>query len=696
MSIDQSVEIGGKKINFNTGNVAKQADGSVIVTCGETVVLATVVAAKKAKEGQDFFPLSVEYREKYYAAGRFPGGYIKREGRPGDHEILTCRITDRPLRPLFPKDFVNDVQIIIYVLSSDRAELPDILAINAASAALSVSCIPFHGPVGAVRVGLIGGKLVLNPTAAELAKSDLNLAVAGTEKAVTMIEGESANISEEQMLEAVLFAHDNIKTLCKAQSELKTKAGKPLMTYEGRPWDAALEKVIREKYTAEIDTLGKILTKKPREDALADIAEKVKTELAEQFPDTIGQAKEMVHDVDRDIVRRKITNNGGRPDGRALDEIRTITIEPDFLPQRVHGSALFTRGETQSLGVVTLGSESDTQGVDMMNGEIERRFMLNYNFPPFCVGETGRFGGTGRREIGHGMLAERALSWAIPEKTKFPYTIRLVSEIMESNGSSSMATVCSGSLSMFCAGVPLKAPIAGIAMGLVMEEGKFAILSDIQGLEDHLGDMDFKVAGTAEGITAFQLDIKIEGITPEIMKLALEQAKKGRLHILGKMNAAMAAAKPDVSIYAPRIVQITIPQDRIGELIGPGGKMIKRIVEESGAQVNIEDSGLVTIAGVGKETLDKAVAMVHGVIDEVEEGAIYEGTVKRIVDFGAFVEIIPGKEGLLHISKIAHQRINKVTDVLQLGDKVKVKVLSVDRNGKMDLSRRDLLPKEGE
>jgi polyribonucleotide nucleotidyltransferase len=694
MSIDQSVEIGGKKISFNTGNVAKQADGAVVVSCGETVVLATAVAAKKAKEGQDFFPLSVEYREKYYAAGRFPGGYIKREGRPGDHEILVCRITDRPLRPLFPKDFVNDVQIIIYVLSSDRKELPDILAINAASAALSVSPIPFHGPVGAVRVGMIGGKLVLNPTSEELEKSDLNLAVAGTEKAVTMIEGESSNITEEQMLEAVVFAHENIKTLCRAQSELKAKAGKPLMTYTGRAWDDGLEKVLREKYTAEVDKLGEILQKKPREDAFAAIVEKAKAELAEQFPDTIGLAGEIIHDIDRDIVRRKIVNQGARPDGRKLEQIRPITIEPDYLPNRVHGSALFTRGETQSLGIVTLGSESDTQGVDMMNGEIERRFMLHYNFPPFCVGETGRFGGQGRREIGHGMLAERALTWAIPEKSKFPYTIRVVSEILESNGSSSMATVCSGSLSMFSAGIPLKAPIAGIAMGLVMEEGKFAVLSDIQGIEDHLGDMDFKVAGTSEGITAFQLDIKIEGITTEIMKIALEQAKKGRLHILGIMNQAMPAPKPDTSVYAPRIVQITIPQDKIGELIGPGGKMIKRITEESKAQINIDDSGLVTIAGVGKETLDKAVAMVHGVIDEVEEGAIYEGTVKRIVDFGAFVEIIPGKEGLLHISKIDFKRINKVTDVLQLGDKVKVKVLSVDRNGKMDLSRRDCLPKE--
>jgi polyribonucleotide nucleotidyltransferase len=693
MVLDQSVEIGGKKINFNTGVVAKQADGAVIVTCGETVVLATAVAAKEAKPGQDFFPLSVEYREKYYAAGRFPGGYIKREGRPGDHEILVCRITDRPLRPLFPKDFINEVQIIITVLATDKKELSDMLAINAASAALSVSHIPFHGPVGAVRVGLIDGKLVLNPTLDELKTSQLNIAVAGTEKAVTMIEGESSNITEEQMLAAVEFAHQNIKTLCKAQSELAAKISKTTMTYTPRPWDENLDKVVRERYTAEVDALGAIREKKAREEAFAKIVVKAKEELAEQFPDTIGLVSEVIHDLDRDIVRRKITVNHDRPDGRSLEEIRPISIIPDFLP-RVHGSALFTRGQTQSLGIVTLGSEQDVQYVDMMTGEVERRFLLHYNFPPFSVGETGRFGGQGRREIGHGMLAERALQWAIPDQKTFPYTIRMVSEILESNGSSSMATVCSGSLAMFSAGIPLKAPIAGIAMGLVMDEGKFAILSDIQGIEDHLGDMDFKVAGTSEGITAFQLDIKIEGITMEIMKLALAQAKQARLHILGKMNEALPKPAENLSPYAPRIFQIKIPQDKIGELIGPGGKMIKRIVEESGAQVNIEDSGVVTIAGVGQETIDKAVAMVNGVINEVEEGAIYEGIVKRIVDFGAFVEIIPGKEGLLHISKIDYKRINKVTDVLNLGDKVKVKVLSVDRNGKMDLSRRDLLPKE--
>jgi polyribonucleotide nucleotidyltransferase len=693
MVYDQTVEVGGKKINFNTGAVARQADGAVVVSCGETIVFASAVAAKSMKEGQDFFPLQIEYREKYYASGKFPGGYIKREGKPGDHEVLVCRITDRPLRPLFPKNFVNEVQIIIYVLSSDKKEMPDVLAINAASAALSVSSIPFKGPVGAVRVGIIGGKLVLNPTLEEMRKSDINLVVAGTEKAVTMIEGESNNITEEQMIAAIEFAHENIKTICRSQSELKAKIGKTEMTYEPRPWDDNLDKTARERYTKDVEGLGAIKEKKAREDAFAVIVEKAKAELAESFPDTISLVKEVIHDLDREIVRRAIIFKQDRPDGRKLTDIRPISIQMDLLP-RAHGSALFTRGQTQSLGVITLGSESDRQRIDMMNGEEERRFMLHYNFPPFSVGECGRVGGTGRREVGHGMLAERALKWAIPEKTDFPYTIRVVSEILESNGSSSMATVCSGSLSMYSAGIPLKAPIAGIAMGLVMEEGKYAVLTDIQGIEDHLGDMDFKVAGTTEGITAFQLDIKVEGITTEIMKLALAQAKDARLFILGKMNEAAPKPAPALSPYSPRIVQIMINPEKIGELIGPGGKMIRRITEESGADINIEDSGQVTIAGVGQEVIDKAVSMVKGIVDEIEEGTVYTGTVKRIVDFGAFIEILPGKEGLLHISKIDHKRINKVTDVLALGDKVEVKVLGVDRNGKIDLSRKDLIKKE--
>jgi polyribonucleotide nucleotidyltransferase len=693
MIFDQTVEIGGKKISFNTGAVARQADGAVLATHGETIVLATVVSAKSMKEGQDFFPLQVEYREKYYASGKFPGGYIKREGKPGDHEVLVCRITDRPLRPLFPKDFVNEVQIILNVLSSDKVEMPDVLAINAASAALSVSPIPFKGPVGAVRVGILNGKLVVNPTLEEMKTSALNLVVAGTQKAVTMIEGESDNITEEQMLAAVEFAHENIKLICAAQLELKAKAGKPEMTYTPRPWADDLDKAARELFTNDVKALGAIHEKKAREDAFAVIVEKAKEALAEKFPETIGLIKEIIHDLDRDIVRRAIIIDHNRPDGRPLTEIRPISISTGLLP-RAHGSALFTRGQTQSLGVITLGSEGDVQRIDTMNGEENRRFMLHYNFPPFSVGECGRVGMLGRREVGHGMLAERALKWAVPDAKDFPYTIRCVSEVLESNGSSSMATVCSGSLAMYHAGVPLKAPIAGIAMGLVMEEGKFAILTDIQGIEDHLGDMDFKVAGTKEGITAFQLDIKVEGITSEIMKQALAQAKDARLFLLDKMQTAMPKPSEQMSPYAPRIVQIKINPEKIGELIGPGGKMIRRITEESGAEINIEDSGDVTVAGVGQEVIDKALRMIRGIMDEIEEGSIYTGTVKRIVDFGAFIEILPGKEGLLHISKIDHKRINKVTDVLALGDKVEVKVLGVDRQGKIDLSRKDLIKKD--
>ncbi len=693
MIFDQTVEIGGKKISFNTGAVARQADGAVLATHGETIVLATVVSAKSMKEGQDFFPLQVEYREKYYASGKFPGGYIKREGKPGDHEVLVCRITDRPLRPLFPKDFVNEVQIILNVLSSDKVEMPDVLAINAASAALSVSPIPFKGPVGAVRVGILNGKLVVNPTLEEMKTSALNLVVAGTQKAVTMIEGESDNITEEQMLAAVEFAHENIKLICAAQLELKAKAGKPEMTYTPRPWADDLDKAARELFTNDVKALGAIHEKKAREDAFAVIVEKAKEALAEKFPETIGLIKEIIHDLDRDIVRRAIIIDHNRPDGRPLTEIRPISISTGLLP-RAHGSALFTRGQTQSLGVITLGSEGDVQRIDTMNGEENRRFMLHYNFPPFSVGECGRVGMLGRREVGHGMLAERALKWAVPDAKEFPYTIRCVSEVLESNGSSSMATVCSGSLAMYHAGVPLKAPIAGIAMGLVMEEGKFAILTDIQGIEDHLGDMDFKVAGTKEGITAFQLDIKVEGITSEIMKQALAQAKDARLFLLDKMQTAMPKPSEQMSPYAPRIVQIKINPEKIGELIGPGGKMIRRITEESGAEINIEDSGDVTVAGVGQEVIDKALRMIRGIMDEIEEGSIYTGTVKRIVDFGAFIEILPGKEGLLHISKIDHKRINKVTDVLALGDKVEVKVLGVDRQGKIDLSRKDLIKKD--
>jgi polyribonucleotide nucleotidyltransferase len=691
MSQDFEKVVGGKKIVFSTGELAKQAHGAVTVQCEGTVVLATAVTADPI-EGRDFFPLSVEYKEKYYASGKIPGGYVKREGRPSDHEVLICRITDRPLRPLFPKDFLNEVQIIIYALSSDRKEASDILAINAASAALTISGMPFNGPVGAVRVGRINGELILNPQIDQMDESDIDLVVAGTEKAVTMIEGSSKNISEEDMLSAVEFAHENIKELCAIQKEMKEACGKQTIEYKPKKVNAEIFDVVREKFTADIQALNSYTEKKEREKAYKVVLDKAVAELEESYPDEVGDIKEAVHDVDKEFVRKRILD-GFREDGRSLEEIRPISVKTGVLPGP-HGSALFTRGQTQSLGVVTLGTEKDNAKVDSMNGEELRYFFLHYNFPPFSVGECGRVGGVGRREVGHGMLAERALTYTVPEFKDFPYTIRIVSEVLESNGSSSMATVCSGSLALMDAGIKTKAPIAGIAMGLVMEDGRHAVLSDIQGLEDHLGDMDFKVAGTKDGITAFQLDIKIEGITTEIMREALEQARKGRLHILDKMNEVLAEPMEEMKPNAPRIVKVKIPNDKVGELIGTGGKNIKGIIEVTGSEINVAEDGMVTIYSSNLDVLTKTEFLVKQSVAEVEKNKIYEGTVKRIVDFGAFVEVLPGKEGLLHISKIDHKRVRQVSDVLSVGDKVKVKVLNIDKGGRMDLSRKDALEAE--
>ncbi len=690
MSVDFNVEIGREKLNFNTGYLAKQADGAVAVSYGEVVVFASAVASRNVKEGQDFFPLTVDYREKAYAAGKIPGGYIKREARPSDREILVARLTDRPIRPLFPKGFINEVQIILYVLSADGINQHDVIAINAASAALTVSGMPFHGPVGAVRVGRVDGNFIVNPTFEESKKSDIDIVVAGSKKAVTMIEGSSKNVSEEDMLAAVEFAHENIKKICDVQEELKAAINKSEMEYTTFTNDEALVSAIRERYFGNLEALKDITVKKPREDARNEIVARAKEELAEQFPDTIGQAGEIIDHLDGEIVRRRILEEGSRADGRNLDQIRPIDIMTGILP-RAHGSAVFTRGETQSLGITTLGNLSDAQRMDNLEGDTTKRFMLHYNFPPFSVGETGRTGSPGRREIGHGMLAERSLEYVIPDEKDFPYTIRQVSEVLESNGSSSMATVCSGSLALFNAGVPIKGAVAGIAMGLVMENDKYAIISDIQGLEDHLGDMDFKVAGTRDGITAFQLDIKIEGITSEIMKDALAQAKKGRLHILETMDSFVSKPEDEVSKYAPKVRRITVDVNKIGEIIGSGGKTIKKIVEESSADVNIDDSGLVTVSSVSAEAIEMAVQMIKGIVDEVEVGKIYNGTVKKIVDFGAFVELFPGKEGLVHISNLDVNRVKEVGDICSVGDKMKVKVIKVDRQGRIDLSRKEAL-----
>ncbi len=690
MSVEVSAGVGRDRIIFNTGYLAKQADGAVAVSIGEAIVFASVVVSRDVVEGQDFFPLMVDYREKFYAAGKIPGGYIKREGKPSDREVLTSRLADRPIRPLFPEDFINEVQIIIYVLSSDQKIQTDVLAINSASAALIVSGIPFHGPVGAVRVGRIDGSFLVNPTFEEVEKSDIDLVVAGTGKAVTMIEGSAKNVSEEDMVKAVEFAHEQIKKLCEAQEELKRQVGKPVMEYSPKKLDKKLEAELRERFLADIENLINVKEKKEREDTFKKCVDKAIEDLKEKYPETCTQTASLMDGLDYEMMRSRILDKGIRADGRTLKEIRPIDVKVGILP-RAHGSSLFTRGQTQSLGVVTLGTVRDSQRLDALEGESFRRFMLHYNFPPFSVGETGRVGGTGRREIGHGMLAERALGYVLPDQMDFPYTIRVVSEILESNGSSSMASVCSGSLALFNAGVPIKSAVAGIAMGLIMEGDRYAILSDIMGLEDHLGDMDFKVAGTSTGITAFQLDIKIEGITPQIMREALAQAREGRMHILEKMNAVISEPEKELAPHAPRIAMITVHVDKIGGIIGPGGKVIKAIIEETGADIDIEDDGTVCISAPDKESIEKAIDKIKAITEDVMVGKIYSGRVKKVMEYGAFVEILPGKEGLIHISKLDFQKVNRVSDLLKEGDEVQVKVIGIDRQGRIDLSRKDAL-----
>ncbi len=690
MSLEYDVTIGKEKMVFNTGYLAKQADGSVAVSYGESIVFASAVYSRDVKEGQDFFPLTIDYREKSYAGGKIPGGFIKRESRPSDREVLVSRLTDRPIRPLFPDDFTNEVQVIIYVLSADRENQQDVVAINAASAALIISGMPFHGPVGAVRVGRIGGEWVINPTYSEMEKSDIDLVVAGTKKAVTMIEGSAKNVSEDDIFEAVKYSHPFIVKLCETQESLAAAVNKEKIEYIPYKIDEVLKAEIESRYRGEVESLAALKKKKERESAFEKIVKKAAIELAETFPNTIGQVSSIFHELDGAIVRKNILEKGVRADGRGLKDIRHIDIMIGIFP-RTHGSAVFTRGETQSLGVTTLGSVSEAQRLDNIEGESEKRFMLHYQFPPFSVGETGRHGGVGRREIGHGMLAERSLQYALPTDLEFPYTIRQVSEILESNGSSSMASVCSASLSMFNAGVPLKAAVAGIAMGLVAEGDKYAVLSDILGLEDHVGDMDFKVAGTSTGITAFQMDVKVEGIAPEIMKVALEQAKEGRLHILDQMNAVIAKPEATLSPHAPKVKMIRVEVDKIGGIIGTGGKVIRRIIEESGADISIEDDGTVTISAESIDSINHAERIILSIIEEVEVDKVYEGTVKRIMDFGAFVEILPGKEGLLHISKLDTHRVQAVTDVVNMGDKVRVRVINIDDKGRINLSRKDAL-----
>jgi polyribonucleotide nucleotidyltransferase len=692
MAMGQStqIEIGGRTLSLETGKVAKQADGAVVVRYGEAVVLATVTASKNAVEGQDFFPLSVDYRERAYAGGRIPGGFFKREGRPVEKEILTSRLIDRPLRPLFPKGFKNEIQLIALVISSDHENDPDILAMNGASAAVAVAGLPFLGPFGAVRIGQVDGRLVVNPTAAQMERSTLDLVVAATEESVVMVEAGAKEVAEEVLVEAIALAHAECKGLVRAQRALADLAGKPRWTFDADAHkDPALEAEVRAAAQAGVREAITIAEKARRGQALGKLAQEV---VARIDPDGTrkGKVKEYLDRVEKDEVRRMVLERGVRIDGRKSGDTRAISAEVSYLP-RTHGSALFTRGETQALVAVTLGTRSDEQKVEALEGETFKPFMLHYNFPSFSVGEVRRFGSPGRREIGHGALAERSVQPLLPPKDQFPYTIRIVSDILESNGSSSMATVCGASLALMDAGVPVRAPVAGIAMGLIKEGDRYAILTDIMGTEDHYGDMDFKVAGTEKGVTGLQMDIKIAGVSRQIMSEALHQAREARLHVLGKMREAITTPRAELSPYAPRFVTIRIKPEKIREVIGPGGKVVRGIQEQTGVKVDIEDDGRVMLFGVDARMVQQAVDIIQGICKEAEVGRVHLGKVKKVVDFGAFVEIMPGTEGLLHISQIAEERTRRVEDVLNEGDEVLVKVIEVDPSGKIRLSRRAAL-----
>jgi polyribonucleotide nucleotidyltransferase len=687
MSHTVQIDINGQPLSLETGKVAKQADGAVVVRYGGTMVVATCVAAKTAKEGQDFFPLTVEYRERAYAGGRIPGGYFKREGAPVKKEILTSRLIDRPIRPLFPDGFKNEVQVICLVVSGDQENDPDILAMNGASAALCLSGMPFDGPVGAVRVGQVDGRFVVNPTTAQQEASTLELVIAGTEDAVLMVEAGAKEVAEETMLEALAFGHAECKKLARMQKDLAARAAKPRWPFDPNTGkDPALQARVRELAQAKLAAALATHEKHARADAINRAFDEVFAAFGydESKKAAIRDAFEQVASAE---IRRLIVEQGIRVDGRKVNEIRPISIETGYLP-RAHGSALFTRGETQALVAATLGTKSDEQKIEALEGESYRHFMLHYNFPSFSVGEVRRFGSPSRRDIGHGALAERAVEAVLPAKEEFPYTIRVVSDILESNGSSSMATVCGASLALMDAGVPLKSHVAGIAMGLVKEGERFGILTDIMGTEDHYGDMDFKVAGTDKGVTALQMDIKIQGVSIDIMREALARAREARMVVLGKMREAIEKPRAELSPYAPRFVTIKIRTEKIREIIGPGGKVIRGIQEQTGTKIDVEDDGRVTIFSPDAESVQKALSIVQDICREVELDRIYLGKVKKIVEFGAFVEVIPNTEGLLHISQIAESRIRSVQDVLSEGDEVLVKVIEIDGNGKMRLSRK--------
>ena len=684
----------GRPLTIEVGRVAKQADGAAWVRYGETVVLVTAVAVRDVKLDTDFFPLTVDYQEKTFAAGKIPGGFFKREGRPSEKEILTCRLIDRSIRPLFAEGLRCETQVIATVLSADRENDPDVVAMLGASAALHVSDIPFNGPLAGVRIGRIDGKWVINPTQSQLQESDTDIFLSGNKDAIVMVEGSATMVPEDEILEALFAGHEAIQPLLEIQEQLRRELGKVKRQVPLAELDAGIVRRVDELALAKLQQAIEIPEKLERYKRLAEVKSDMVTQAAAEFPGKEKQIKAAFDELKRKCFRGLVIQRERRIDGRGLKDIRAITCEVEVLP-RTHGSALFTRGETQALVVATLGTASDEQRVDALLGEHYKKFMLHYNFPPFSVGEAKFLRGPGRREIGHGNLAERALVPVLPSEDSFPYTIRIVSEILESNGSTSMATVCGGSLSLMDAGVPVLAPVAGIAMGLIKEGEHVRVLSDILGDEDHLGDMDFKVAGTPDGVTSLQMDIKISGVNRDIMRQALHQAREGRLHILGIMKETLAVPRTAVSGYAPRITTIKVKPEKIREIIGPGGKVIRGIIEATGVKIDVEDDGTVTIASSDEVAARKAIEMVQRIAAEAEIGKIYKGTVRKIVEFGAFVEILPGTDGLVHISQLAPERVRKVTDVLKEGDEVMVKVLEIDRQGKIRLSRKDALQETG-
>ncbi|KOP67684.1 polynucleotide phosphorylase [Bacillus sp. FJAT-18019] len=690
------MELGGRPLVFETGRLAKQANAAVMVRYGETAVLCTVTASSEPKD-LDFFPLTVNYEERLYAVGKIPGGFIKREGRPSEKAILASRLTDRPIRPLFPEGFRNDVQVLNLVMSVDQDCEPEIAAMIGTSAALSISDVPFNGPIGGVAVGRVDGNFVVNPNIAQQEASDIYLVVSGTKDAIMMVEAEANEVPEEVMLEAIMFGHEEIKKVVAKIEELVAACGKEKMEVKLHAVNETVNREVREFAEARLVEAVRIEEKHARQDAIDAINDEAYTVFEEKYletPELLKDVKEVLHDIVKEEVRRLITHDKVRPDGRGLSEIRPIDCDTSLLP-RTHGSGLFTRGQTQALSVCTLGALGDVQILDGIDLEETKRFMHHYNFPPFSVGEARPLRAPGRREIGHGALGERALSKVIPNEVEFPYTIRLVSEVIESNGSTSQASICASTLAMMDAGVPIKAPVAGVAMGLIKDGEHVSILTDIQGMEDHLGDMDFKVAGTPEGVTAIQMDIKIDGIDRAILQEALQQAKEGRMHILGKMAEAIQKPRETLSQYAPKIITMQINPDKIRDVIGAGGKIINKIIEETGVKIDIEQDGRVFIASANDEMNKKALSIIEGIVREVAVGEIYTGTVKRIEKFGAFVEILPNKDGLVHISQLSTERVAKVEDVVAIGDVITVKVTEIDQQGRINLSRKAVLTAEG-